>query len=67
MKNKGATASPRMLQNIAFIAVILFGLLMASAIHITQKTVEEVRAHQIKTGAVVIGSPITGTTTTTSR
>lgn len=46
MKNISTTIDPRVLQNIAFTAVVLFALLMSYVIHITNKTVNTVMANQ---------------------
>lgn len=46
MPKRNVSISPRALQHIAFTAVVLFGLVMALAIHVTEKTVAEVETNR---------------------
>ena len=45
MGKREVSTSPRALQHIAFAAVVLFGLVMTYAIHVTSKTVADVKAN----------------------
>lgn len=44
MEKREVSTSPRALQRIAFAAVVLFGLGITYAIHITSQTVSDVKA-----------------------
>ncbi|MEX2514832.1 MAG: hypothetical protein WD335_01745 [Candidatus Paceibacterota bacterium] len=46
MTKMSVSMSPRALQHIAFTAVVLFGLVMSLAIHVTEKTVAEVEKNR---------------------
>lgn len=45
MSKRQVKTNPRALQHIALAAVVIFGLVIAYAIHMTNKTVAEVRAN----------------------
>lgn len=61
---RGVT-NPRLLQNIALTAVVLFGLLMSYMIHITHQTVESVQAKQHASyEAALMGVPSASVATT---
>jgi|GEM_PF-1146444 hypothetical protein len=44
MGKLSVSTSPRALQRIAFIAVVLFGLFMAGAVHVAEKTAAQIRS-----------------------
>lgn len=46
MNSMSTTTDPRILQNVALAAVVMFGLLMSYMIHVTQQTVASVQANQ---------------------